>query len=367
MKSSDARIALVHERFTDIGGSEKVVAELHRLWPTAPIHVPIMDRSVLPDGLVGADIRRTPLQRFYRGGRGYSHLLPLLPLAMRSIDVGPVDLAVVSHHAFAHRVRVPAGVPMLAYVHTPARWMWEARFRETEVPSRIGRAGLGAFSASQRRADAAAGRRIHTVVANSRHVAARVQRYWGRSAEVVAPPIDAEFFCPDPSIEREDWFLLAGRLVAYKSPHLAAAAARRAGVRLKVAGHGRAHDSVVAAGGDAVEMLGTVDDETMRDLFRRCRALIFPGEEDFGMVPVEAMACGAPVIALGRGGILDSVVDGETGILVDEPDPEQFAAVLASFGPDALDSSVIAARGQSFGADRFRTEIEAVADRILAG
>lgn len=365
--TAPARVAIVHERFTDIGGSEKVVEQFHQIWPEAVVHAPIADRSVLPPGLVDADIRTSSLRRIYRGGTSYAHLLPLLPLAMRQLDLGPVDLVVASHHAFANRVRPDPSIPIVSYVHSPARWLWDARFRAMEAGNRVERLALDAFAATQRRFDHAAAQRVHTLIANSTHVANRIERYWGRTSHVVAPPIDTDFFHADPTIEREEFFLAAGRLVQYKAVDVAAAAARAAGVRLVVAGDGRAHQAVAAAGGSAVELLGSVDGETLRDLFRRCRALVFPGEEDFGMIPVEAMACGAPVIALGRGGILDSVIDGHTGVHVAEPTASAFAEALRSFDPAAFDAGAIAAHGRTFGADRFRREIAAIADEVLDG
>ena len=292
------QVAIVHERFTEVGGSERVVEQLHELWPSATVHAAVVDPTAVPEGMRGADVRPTKLQRLYRGGPGYAHLLPFLPAAMRGIDFSGADVVVTSHHAFANRVRPPAGVPVVSYTHTPARWMWEPAMLADEIGGRVARLGLRAFARAQRPADRAAAQRLAAVVANSSHVAARVQRWWGRTATVVHPPVAVDFHTPDPSVAREDFFLVAGRLVPYKRPEVAVAAARAAGVRLVVAGDGRARPAVEAAAGPATEILGSVDDLTLRDLFRRCRALVFPGEEDFGIVPVEAQACGAPVIAL---------------------------------------------------------------------
>ncbi|MEY2570330.1 MAG: hypothetical protein QOE63_680, partial [Acidimicrobiaceae bacterium] len=196
------------------------------------------------------------------------------------------------------------------------------------------------------------------------HVAARVQRWWGRDSTVIHPPVDIEWYRPDPSVEREDFFLLAGRLVAYKRPEVAVAAAAAAGVRLIVAGDGRLREQVESAAGPNVELLGRVDDETLRDLFRRCRALLFPGEEDFGIVPVEAHACGTPVIALGVGGALDSVVPGETGVHYLGGVPE-LAEAMRAFEPDQFDSAVIRRHAEAFSPAAFRAGFTALATRAL--
>ena len=353
----DLRVAIVHERFTETGGSERVVEQMHAIWPHATVHAAVVDHSALPPGLADADVQPTGLQRMYRGGPGYAHLLPLLPWAMAHIDVGDVDLVVTSHHAFANRVSVPEQCLVLSYTHTPARWIWDRRLRAYEggFGSQF---GLAAFAATQRKADRRAAQRPDAILANSTHVANRVERWWGRSSTVLHPPVDVSRFTPDPSVTREDFFLLAGRLVPYKRPEVAAAAARHAGVKLVVAGEGRSKGAVIDAGGSHVEVLGGVDDSTLLDLFRRCKALVFPGEEDFGIVPVEAQACGAPVIALGVGGALDSVIDGVSGCLVPPAQPggevAALARHLATFDSGLYDPGAIRQHAEKFSPENFR-------------
>src|SRR5687768_3123125 len=147
------RVAIVHERFTEPGGSERCVEQFHEIWPSATIHAAVLNAAALPPGLRDADIRPTGLQRLYRGGRGYAYLLPLLPRAMSRIDVGDVDLVIASHHAFSNRVQPPPGVPVVSYTYTPARWLWEPAMLANEIGGRVGRAGLGAFARVQRQRD----------------------------------------------------------------------------------------------------------------------------------------------------------------------------------------------------------------------
>lgn len=360
------RVAIVHERFTDYAGSERVVDQLLRLWPAADLFAPIIDPAALPPAAHGHDLHDSGLRRLYPGGGRYAHLLPLLPAAMRSFDLRGYDLVVTSHHAFAHRVRPPEGVPVLSYTHSPARWMWERAMLSGEG-GRLGEAGLAAFARTQRKADRAAAGRVTAIAANSTAVARRIRDWWGRDATVVHPPVDVTRYVPDPSVPREDFFLVAGRLVPYKRPEVAAAAARRAGVRLVVAGDGRGREAVVAAGGDAVEVLGRVSDQTLRDLYRRCRALVMPGEEDFGIVPVEAQACGAPVVALAAGGALDSVVDGVTGRLYapGEDAVESLTAALRAFDPADHDADTIRRHAAGFAPERFRERFSALAATLL--
>ena len=362
------RVAVVHERFTDYAGSERVVEELVRIWPAADVFVPVADPAELPPGVDPSRVRTSRLQRLYRGNGRYAHLLPLLPLAMARFDLAGYDLVVTSHHAFANRVRLPAGTPLLSYTHSPARWVWEPGMRSGEAKA-LGAAGLAAFAASQRGPDRRAAQRVTSLVANSTAVSERIRRWWGRSSTVVPPPVAVDFYTPDPSVPREDFFLVAGRLVPYKRPEVAAAAARAAGVPLVVAGQGRAAAQVEAAGGGQVRMLGRVSDEQLRDLYRRCRALVMPGEEDFGIVPVEAQACGAPVLALGAGGALDSVLPGTTGELYDElpgaTAVEALAAAMRDFPAAGYDPAAVRAHAESFSPERFRSRIREVASALL--
>jgi len=354
------KIALVHEKFTVYAGSERVVEQLHLMWPDAPIFTTVCDPETLGPILRDADVRTSPLQKLYRGGDNYAYLLPLLPVAMRHLDISGYDLVITSHHAFANRVRPKPATPIVSYVHTPARWIWEADTRRHEIGGAAGRAVLGAFAATQKAPDRRAARRLTGVVANSHYVGDRIRRWWGRESTVVAPPVDTDFFTPaGPGTgARGDFFLVAGRLVPYKRPELAVAAAARAGVKLIVAGDGRARGAVEAAAGPTVEILGRVDNDTMRDLYRNCRALLFPGEEDFGIMPVEAQACGAPVVARAVGGVLDTVIPGTTGVLypatTDTEHVETLSGVLRDFDDDAFDRSAIRAHAEAFAPARFR-------------
>ncbi len=360
------RVAIVHERFTEVGGSEKVVEQLLALWPNATVHTTVVDRPSLSEALARADLRSSALQSLYRGGRSYAYLLPLLPWVMSHIDVGDVDLVVASHHAFANRVRAPEGSRFISYTHTPARWMWDKQLRSLESGG-LGRSALAVFAAATRPSDRAAARRPDALVVNSAHVAERVRRWWGREAEVVHPPVDTGRFVPDPSARRSGFFLLAGRLVPYKRPEVAVAAARRAGVELVVAGDGRSREDVERVAGPGVELLGAVDDATLLELYRTCTALVFPGQEDFGIVPVEAQACGTPIVALAAGGARESVIDGSTGVLYDPgaDEVETLARELSGFDPTRYDPGVIRKHAEEFSQDSFRSKMGSVAERVM--
>ena len=363
------RVALVHERFTDFAGSEMVVEQLAREWPGAPVLAPITRMESIP-GPLRRQVRPGALTRFTTAGGAYAHLLPALPVAMRRLDTEGADVVVASHHAFATQVVHSTDVPVIAYVHSPARWVWDASMRRGEVGGRLGDAALGVFSAGFRPVDRRAAEKVHTMVANSRAVAGRILNWWGRESVVVHPPVDIARYQPDPDVAREDFFLMAGRLVPYKRPELAVAAAARAGVRLVVVGEGRARAECERIAGPDTQFLGRVDDATLLSLYRRCRALVMPGIEDFGIVPVEAQACGTPVIAAAEGGALDTVLDGETGELVDIADDgaeERWVDVLRRFQASDLDPATIRHHAESFSRARFRERMHAIVTAVAAG
>jgi len=362
------RTVVVHERFTEFAGSEAVVEQLARRWPQAPLLAPVSRSGVMPADLEGR-VSSTRLSRLLRGS-GYAHLLPALPIALRRLRVPDADVVIASHHAFASQVVHATSAPVVAYVHSPARWVWDPQMRRGEVGGRLGELGLGAFAAAYRRHDRAAAARLRTVVANSTAVADRVSRWWERDAEVVHPPVDTEFYSPDASVPREDFFLLAGRMVPYKRPDLAVRAAARAGVRLVVAGDGRSRAEVEALAGPGTTFVGRVDDEELRSLYRRCRALLMPGVEDFGIVPVEAQACGAPVVAVDAGGARDSVRDGLTGVLVPATrrgpaEVDRWADALTDVAARSFDPAAARANAELFSRNIFQERMADVVERSL--
>lgn len=360
------RIALVHERFTEFTGSEAVVQQFCRIWPGSTVHVPLAKPGVAPATM---SVRSTQLDHLYFGG-GYAHLLPLLPLAMRRLRIDSADAILASHHAFANQVVMSSDLPVLSYVHSPARWMWDPQMRAREPGGAAGRLLLSTFSALERGPDRAAAQRLTAIMANSSAVADRIERWWGRESTVINPPVDVEFYTPDDSIPREEFFLFAGRLVPYKRPDLAIAAAERTGLPIVVAGEGRAIEECRTVAGPNTSFVGRVSDAELRDLYRRCKALLMPGEEDFGIVPVEAQACGAPVIALGTGGALDYVVDGVTGVLCkggsDDQRVEALASAMHDLSESDFDSRAIRSHAERFSPSRFRLRVGAFVKNALS-
>jgi glycosyltransferase involved in cell wall biosynthesis len=366
-KKSEPRIAIVHERFTEIAGSEHVVEQLAMHWPTAAVFTTLARSAGIPGNLTG-ELQTTWLDSCYRllGQRSYAPLTPLMPSAFRGMALQEFDTIIVSHHAFATQAAFATDARVIAYVHSPARWAWDQSMRARESGGMAGAAFLAGLARSTRRGETAAVQRISEIVANSTAVAKRIALRWKRDAIVVHPPVDTDGFTPDPSVEREDFFLLAGRLVPYKRPELAVAAAEKAGARLIVAGDGRSMKLCQELAGDNTTFLGRVSHDQLVDLHRRARALLMPGVEDFGIVPVEAMATGTPVIALGSGGAIDTVVPERTGVLVD-PGSDQtvvdgFASAIRTFDPSNYDRTYIRQWAETFSRANFRTRMQRVMD-----
>ncbi|MEC3918663.1 glycosyltransferase [Nocardia sp. CDC160] len=386
---SAARIAIVHERFTEYGGSEAVVAEFIKTWPGAPVFAPIADAPCTRALLTAAGlevseegdsteipaaaahlVRDSWLSRAYAasGRRSHAPLLPLVPRVLRGLPLrDEFDAVVVSHHAFATQAALATDAPVIAYVHSPARWAWDRAFRAREAGGVAGQAALTALGVMARRNELRAAPRLAHVVANSQAVADRVRDWWGLPASVVNPPVRVERFAPDPRVEREDFFLFAGRLVPYKRPDLAIRAARQAGVRLVILGDGRYRRQLESMAGPETVFLGAASDEVLQDMYRRCRALLMPGVEDFGIVPVEAMACGAPVLAVGEGGALDTVVPGISGEHVpagsDDSVVAGFARLMRDFDPSAYHAETIRKHAATFSPESFRTRIADIVSR----
>jgi glycosyltransferase involved in cell wall biosynthesis len=356
------RVAIVHERFTEYGGSEKVVEEFHQIWPDAQILTPLCDFARLPDSIPPSLVRTSCLQRLYNGRGSHARLLPAIPLAVATMRAPDVDVVVASHHAFANQVRLNGSrTRFVCYVHSPARWVWDVKMVRGEPGGRIGEASLRAFAAAYRPWDRAAAQRPDLIIANSLAVQRRVSAWWGRPSVVVHPPVDTEFYRPDlERAKRDDFFLYAGRLVPYKEPEIAVEAANRAGVKLVVAGEGRHSKTLERMAGPTVQLRGRVSDAELRDLYQRCRAVVQPGVEDFGITAVEAQACGAPVIARAVGGALDTVVDGETGCLYEagaQANATELSQVLMNFDATRYDQVAIVGHAQQFGRERFRKRV----------
>jgi glycosyltransferase involved in cell wall biosynthesis len=363
---------LTHHWLVRRRGGERVLAALAELLPHAPVYTLVHDPNcVWQDGdaeSAAAPNRRIHtswLQHLPGAARHYPKLLPLLPLAARSVHLPPVDLVVCSDAAIAKAMRPAPRSRVLCYCHSPVRYAWEPEMMRVYAGNlpRALRPLWPALAAYIRRADAAAARRVDRFIANSQHVAARIRRCYGRESTVVYPPVDV----PDrPSAGPRVRFLLCvGHHVAYKRLDLAVAATKTLGWPLVVIGDGPDVPRL-APGNPHVSWLGWQPDAVVQDHYRRAAALLFPGEEDFGIVPVEAQAHGCPVIAYGVGGACETVVDGITGVLFPQQTEEALVAAIRRAADTRFDPDALHTHARRFSRARFMTEMSALIDEVLA-
>jgi glycosyltransferase involved in cell wall biosynthesis len=307
---SGLRVALVHDWLTGMRGGEKCLEVLCAAFPDARLLTLIHDKGKLSPTIEAMDIRTSPLQRLPGVTRHYRKLLPLMPLATRAWKAGEVDLVVSLSHCVAKMFRPPRGVPHVCYCFTPMRYAWDGRdaYLDSWTDRPIRRAMAGHLLDRLQRLDRATSGRVTHYVAISETIRSRIDRCYGRESRVIHPPVDTEFYSP-AAWPRDDFYLCVSALVQYKNLDQAILACSASGRRLVVIGSGPERARLERLAGPSVSFLGWQSDEVIRDHYRRCRALIFPGEEDFGIVPIEALGCQAPVIALGRGGAAETVDD----------------------------------------------------------
>jgi glycosyltransferase involved in cell wall biosynthesis len=315
------RVAIVHDWLTGRRGGEKVLELLLELYPEATIFTLLHVPGSTGSRIESHPIRTSFIQNLPLVAKHYRWYLPLFPRAVERLDLSGFDLVLSSSHCAAKGAVAPPGALHVCYCHTPMRYVWD-RFEDYFGSGLRPRLVFGPGASFLRRWDRLSARRVHHFIANSRYVAARIRDYYGREAEaVIPPPVDTDFYTPAPEAgsSAEPYFLVVSALVPYKRVELALEAFRGRPERLLVVGTGPSEAKLIALAAGNVRFLGWLSDEELRSLYRGCRAAILPGVEDFGIVPLEALACGAPVVAYGEGGALDTVKDGETGVLFREP------------------------------------------------
>jgi len=338
LPSSAPRVALIHYWLVGMRGGEQVLEALCRMFPQADIFTHVHDADKISPLLNRHRITTTSVSRMPFATRLYQNYLPLMPRALEELDLTGYDLVISSEAGPAKGVIAPPDAPHICYCHSPMRYLWDQYHSYRASAGPISKRVMPLLAHRLRTWDVASAARVDSFAANSTHVAARINKYWRREADVVHPPVAVDRFTPVPSRELGDFYLWAGELAPYKRPDLAVEAFRRMGKKLVMAGGpAKTAERLKEQAGDSVELLGRVSDEQMRDLMARCKALIFPGEEDFGMVPVEVMASGRPVIAFGRGGALDTVVDGRTGLLFHEQSVDGLIEAVEHFEASHLD------------------------------
>ncbi len=324
------KVAIVHYWLVHMRGGEKVLEALCRMYPEADIYTTVCAHKNLPSSLKKHTIYTSFIQKLPMAERHYQKYLPLMPLALEQFDLSAYDLVISSESGPAKGVITRAETTHVCYCHSPMRYLWDFYPQYLKAASPIMRLPMRLLFSHLRQWDVLSAHRVDHFVANARTVARRIHKHWRRDAAVVHPPVPTDhlYIAKQP---REEFYLCAGQLVNYKRVDLAIEACNRMKRKLVIVGNGEERKKLEAMAGPTIEFLGRQSDAELAKLYASCAALLFPGEEDFGLVPVEAMATGAPVLAYGRGGATETVIQGQTGLFFHEQHVDALCACIEEF------------------------------------
>jgi len=356
------RVALVHDYLNQYGGAERVLEALHDLYPEAPVYTSMYEPDAMPDHFRTWDIRTSFLQRMPLARRFHRAFLLLYPPAFESFDLHYFDVVISNSSSWAKSVITPPETLHICYCLTPMRFAWN--YREYVARENLGRPIRRLLPVAihyLRMWDAVTASRADRYIGISRAVVGRIRKYYGREADLIPPPVDARAI--PMGTESGENYLVVSRLIPYKKIDLAVVACSRLGLPLTVVGFGRDRARLEALAGPTVKFVGRVSDAEVHAALASCRAFLFPGEEDFGIAPVEAMAAGRPVVAYAAGGALDTVVDGITGRLFSPQTVDALADRLARFDPADFDPRIIREHALRYDTRSFQEAISAYVER----
>ncbi len=359
------KTALVHDWLTGMRGGEKVLERLAALFPDAPIYTLFHHPGSVSSEIEEHPIRTSFLQRLGRRP-SYRWYLPLYPLAMRTLDLTEFDLVLSSSHCAAKAAIGRPEAHHVCYCHTPMRYAWDQfdAYFSTERVGRARHALIRPTMAGLRRWDRRTAPRVDSFVANSRYVAGRIHRYYGRDSEVIPPPVDTDRFTPSGA-QPDDFYLMVTALSPYKQVEVAIEAFNRMRRSLVIVGAGPEADRLRQLAGSTVRLTGRVTDAELVDLYQRCRAFVLPGIEDAGIAPLEAMACGRPALVLADGGALEAVVPGITGLHIPQCTPEALVEVVDRCEGLTFNTEVIRAHAEGYAIDVFDRRMTGFLERTV--
>lgn len=355
--------ALVHDWITSVSGAERVLLNISEMYPEAPIYTSVFDsKKAIPfakKSVITSYLQKIPFAKSKR-----EVLIPLTPFAFEQFDLSSYDLVISNTTMAAKGVLTKPNTVHICYCHTPARYLWE--------PSLDSRAKKGYLHSlrmntmhKMRIWDKVAADRVDFFLANSKFVQKRIKKYYGRDSIVVYPPVDVDKFKPTSPDKVQDYFLFVSRLVDYKRCDLVVEAFNDLGLPLKIIGQGPEKAKLQKISKSNIEFLGYLSDDEMKKYYCEAKAFVFAAEEDFGIVPIEAMAAGRPVIAYGAGGVLETVVPGLTGVLFDEQTPQCLIDAVKNLKSENFDSKKIRQHAMKFSVENFKKEFSSVVDNIL--
>ena len=362
------KVAIIHYWLVQMRGGEKVVEALCEMFPEADVFTHVYDPSQISPTIRRHRVRTTFIARLPYARRLYQAYLPLMPFALEQLDLRDYDLVISSESGPAKGGTDPSRcLPHLLLPYADALHMeYVSEYRQDANP--LVRALIPLIAHRLRQWDGLSAARVDHFVANSRNVLQRVRKYYRRDAAVIHPPVDTDRFAPAPTVATDGFYLYAGQLIGYKQVALAIEAFNRLRKPLVIVGDGNQRAELVRLAGPTIHFRGRVSDDALRDAYVNCRALVFPGEEDFGIVPLEAMATGRPVLAFGRGGVVETVIPGQTGLLFSQQTPEALMQAVAQFEQAAhlFDPQDISLHANSFSKRRFKQQMGAFIHQALS-
>jgi glycosyltransferase involved in cell wall biosynthesis len=360
------KVALVHDYLNQYGGAERVLEELHTLFPSAPVYTSMYWPQKMSPTIRRLDVRTSFMQRLPLVTRNHQPFLLLYPLAFESFDLSDYDVVISNSSAFSKGVVTPPGTMHICYCLTPMRWVWNYHaYVGRERLGWMARVVLPPAISHLRAWDVATAQNVDRFLAISRTVSSRVRKYYRRDSTVIYPPVNCDAFAMPP-VPAGDYYLVVARLMPYKRIDLAVDAFTRLGIPLKIVGSGRNAAELRARAGRNIEFVGHVSDTELKQLYARCRGLVFPGEEDFGIAPLEANASGRPVIAYAAGGALDTVVDGQTGVLFERQEVECLIGAVRRAEAMAWDEGGLRRHARKFDRQVFRDQMLAFVGESVA-
>ncbi|MCX5751967.1 MAG: glycosyltransferase [Candidatus Saganbacteria bacterium] len=350
------KLAIIHDFLSQMGGAERVVEEFHSIYPEAPIYTSVYNKEALPSSFQKMEIHTSYMQFLPFVSRFFKLYLPFYPSAIRSFKLNDFDVILSSSSAYAKGIRKPKGAKHFCYCHTPAKFLWmQELYFQREKLAPLAQMFLFPLLARQKQWDYKNSQQVDYFIANSRNVAGRIKRFYSKDSVVINPPVDASLIVPKD--EEGGFFLVVSRLTTYKRVDLAVKAFNRLGLPLKIIGDGPDRKYLESIAKNNIEFLGFRSDQQVAGYYAACKALIFPGEEDFGIVPVEAMAAGRPVIAYGVGGATETVVPFKTGILFTNQTEESLIEAIGVFNKISFDKMTIRRHAEGFDRTVFKEKV----------
>lgn len=362
---TDLRVQLCHDWLSGMRGGERVLEILCRRFPGAPIYTLLSNPAAISKTITAHPIHTSWMQKLPHISRTYRRYLPIFPAAIGSLRPPPADLIISTSHCIAKSIKPRPGTRHISYCFTPMRYAW-LFYEEYFGPNPAKALLVKPILAWLRRWDRRTAGRVDRFVGISRHVAQRIGRCYGREADVVYPPVNTHIWTPDPAVKKETFDLIVSALVPYKRIDLAVKAYTQSGDPLTIVGVGGQLPRLKAAAGRNITFLEHQSDEAILDLYRRARLLIFPGQEDFGIVPVEAQACGTPVVAYRKGGATETVVDGATGLFFDAQTVDALRDAVVRGGKRTWDPRRLRTQAERFSVAAFIEGLGTIMNRVLA-